>query len=206
MSKPQYLWRQLTPGQREELLTWRKDRGNPWHSPPHRPNFGHLRFLITAACFEHRHLIGESPERMEGFSRDLLRVISVQAKQTFAWCVLPNHYHALVEAPDIKHLLHELGQFHGRTSYVWNGEDCARGRKVFLRAVERAMRSDRHFWATVNYIHHNPIRHRYAERWTEWPWSSAAEYLTQTGVNEAKRIWNDFPIRDYGKDWDDPDM
>ena len=75
-----------------------------------------------------------------------------------------------------------------------------------MRAVERAMRSDRHFWATVNYIHHNPIRHRYAERWTEWPWSSAAEYLTQTGVNEAKRIWNDFPIRDYGKDWDDPDM
>ena len=206
MSRPQYLWRQLAPKQREELLAWRKERGYPWHSPPHRPNFGRLRFLISAACFEHRHLIGTTPKRMEKFSRDLLALLERQASQTFAWCVLPNHYHALVDAPDIKALLHELGQFHGRTSYTWNGEDRARGRKVFFRAVERAMRSDRHFWATLNYVHHNPVRHGYVERWTEWPWSSASEYLTQTGAEEAKRIWFDFPIRDYGKDWDEPGM
>jgi putative transposase len=206
MSKPQYLWRQLTPKQREGLLTWRKERGNPWHSPPPRPNFGHLRFLISAACFEHRHLIGESPGRIEDFSHDLLAVFSAHASQTFAWCVLPNHYHTLVEAPDIKKLLHELGQFHGRTSHAWNGEDNARGRKVFFRAVERAMRSDRHFWATLNYVHHNPVRHGYVARWTEWPWSSASEYLAQTGVEAAKRISTDFPIRDYGKDWDTPEM
>src|SRR3989442_16012922 len=53
MSRPCYLWRQLTPKQRVELLAWRKERGYPWHSPPHRPNFGHLRFLISAACYEH---------------------------------------------------------------------------------------------------------------------------------------------------------
>ena len=33
------------------------------------------------------------------------------------------------------------------------------GRKVFFRAVERAMRSDRRFWATLNYVHHNPVHH-----------------------------------------------
>lgn len=60
MSQPEYRWRQLTPKQRAELLAWRKERGHPWHSPPHRPNFGHLRFHITAACFEHRSNIGHS--------------------------------------------------------------------------------------------------------------------------------------------------
>jgi putative transposase len=206
MSKPQYLWRQLTPKQREKLLAWRKERKYPWHSPPHRPNFGHLRFLISAACFEHHHLIGKTPERMETFSNDLLVLLAHHASQTFAWCVLPNHYHALVEAPDTKVLLHELGQFHGRTSYTWNREDNARGRKVFFRAVERAMRSDRRFWATLNYIHHNPVRHGYVERWTDWPWSSASEYLAQTGVEEAKRIWYEYPVCNYGKDWDKPEM
>jgi REP-associated tyrosine transposase len=200
MSKPQYLWRQLTPEQREEPLAWRRDRGNPWHSPPHRPNFGHLRILISAACFEHQHLIGKSSERMEKFSHDLLVVFNLHANQMFAWCVLPNHYHALVEALDIKKLIHELGQFHGRTSHAWNGADNARGRKVFFRTVERAMRSDRHFWATLNYVHHNPVRHGYVERWADWLWSSASAYLMQIGVEEAKRIWLDFPIRDYGKD------
>jgi putative transposase len=161
MSKPRYLWRQLTPKQRDELLVWRKDRGQPWHSPPHRPNFGHLRFLISAACYEHHDYIGKSPERMDAFSRDLLEVFAAGANQMFAWCILPNHYHALVGAPDIKGLLRELGRLHGRTSHAWNGADNARGRKVFFRAVERSMRSDRHFWATLNYVHHNPVRHGY---------------------------------------------
>ena len=143
MSQPEYRWRRLTPKQRAELLAWRKERGHPWHSPPHRPNFGHLRFHITAACFEHQPCIGHRPGRMDDFARDLLAVFAAHASQTFAWCVLPNHYHALVEAPDVPGLLRELGRFHGRTSHAWNGEENARGRKVFFRAVERAMWSER---------------------------------------------------------------
>ena len=143
---------------------------------------------------------------MDAFSRDLLAVFAARASQTFAWCVLPNHYHALVEAPDVKELLHELGLLHGRTSHAWNGEETTRGRKVFFRAVERAIRSDRHYWASLNYVHHNPVHHRYVERWTEWPWSSAREYLAQTDPEEAKRVWREFPLLDYGKRWDEPEM
>ncbi|MGD0536939.1 MAG: hypothetical protein ABSC03_04755 [Verrucomicrobiota bacterium] len=101
MSQPDYRWRQLTPEQRAELLAWRKARGNPWHSPPHHPHFGHVRFHITAACFEHQPYIGHNLDRMDAFTRDLLAVLAAHAGQTFAWCVLPSHYHALVEAPDI---------------------------------------------------------------------------------------------------------
>jgi len=206
MSRDAYRWRKLTPGQRNELLAWRKARGQPWHSPPHRPNFGHLRFHITAACHEHHDYLGRRPERMDTFAQDLVNVFRKHASQTFAWCVLPNHYHALVETPDILALLGQLGRLHGRTSFVWNGEEDARGRQVFHRAAERAMRSDRHFFATLNYVHHNPVRHGYVERWTDWPWSSAVDYLSQTGRKEAKRIWNDYPVRDYGKGWDDPEL
>jgi len=68
------------------------------------------------------------------------------------------------------------------------------------------MRSDRHYWATLNYVHHNPVRHAYVERWTDWPWSSAAEYLAQAGASEAKRTWREYPLHEYGKNWDDPEM
>ena len=74
---------------------------------------------------------------------------------------------------------------------------------VIFRAVERVMRSAGHFWATLNYVHHNPVRHGFVERWTDWPWSSAAEYLEQMGRVEAERVWKEYPIRDYGKKWDD---
>ena len=133
-----------------------------------------------------------------------MAVFAAHAGQTFAWCVLPNHYHALLEAPDVKALLRELGLLHGRTAHAWNGEEQARGRKVFFRAVERAMQSDRYYRAMLNYVHHNPVRRGYVARWIDWPWSSATQYLAETDVEEAKRIRQAYPLRDYGKDWDEP--
>ena len=143
---------------------------------------------------------------MDNFAGNLLAVLEAHANQTFAWCLLPNHYHALVETADIKGLIHQLGRLHGRTSHAWNGEEQTRGRKVFFSAVERAMRSDRHYWATLNYVHHNPLRHGHARHWTDWPWSSAAEYLAQTGASEAARIWREYPLHECGKSWDDAEM
>ena len=43
----------------------------------------------------------------------------------------------------------------------------------------------------MNYVHHNPVRHRYVERWTEWPWSSARQYVAQTDPEEAKPYLQD---------------
>ncbi len=123
MSTPRYLWRKLTNEQRGEILAWRKDNARPWHSPPHRPNFGHLHFLVSGACYRHVPHIGFSLGRMDRFSVALSELFQQQATRLIAWCVLPNHYHALVEAPNILKLLHELGRLHGRTSHAWNGEE-----------------------------------------------------------------------------------
>jgi putative transposase len=169
-------------------------------------NFGHLRFLVSAACYEHRDYIGQSLARIDKFAGGLLAVLAAHANQTFAWCVLPNHYHAVVQVADIKGLVSQLGRLHGRTSHAWNGEERPRGRKVFFRVVERAMRSDRHYRATLNYVHHHPVRHGDVERWTDWAWSSATEYLPQTGASEAKRAWREYPVDEYGQNWDDPEM
>ena len=206
MSRPAYLWRQLTTKQQADLLAWRKDRRYPWHAPQHRPNFGHVHFLISAACYEHQPHIGLHPERLSQFTEAWLALLAKHTVRIPAWCVLPNHYHALVETPNVLELLWKLGRFHGRTSHTWNGEENSRGRQVFHRAAERFMRSERHFWATLNYVHHNPVHHRYVKLWTEWPWSSAQDYLQGMGRDEAARIWSEYPVDDYGKDWDGADL
>ena len=121
---------------------------------------------------------------------------------THAWCVLPNHYHVLVTTERISELRRGLGQFHGRASHGWNGEDSSRGRKVWYNCFERPMKSARHFWATLNYIHHNPVHHGYVEAWQDWPWSSAAEFLSRMGRDRAMEIWKQYRVLDYGKKWD----
>ena len=200
-----YLWRKLTAKEQEELLGWRKQRELPWHRPPHRAS-EKTRYHLTAACFEHRQHIGQSRKRMELFCGTLLEIFTRQGAQIHAWCVLPNHYHALISTIRILEVLAALGQMHGRLSFCWNGEEQIRGRQVWCGAVERYMRSDSRFWATLNYVHHNPVRHGYVERWTDWPWSSGKSFLQMTGFEEAKRIWRDYPIREYGKEWDEPRM
>ena len=124
------------------------------------------------------------------------------ARATFAWTVLPNHHHVLVLALDIKGLLKAIGQLHGRTSFRWNGEEALRGRQIWYRAAETEMKSERHYWATINYVLHNAVRHGYVERWQDWPYSSTARYLSEVGREEAVRRWCEYPLLDYGIDWD----
>jgi len=200
-----YDWRRLTPDERNQALQSRMLKGHPWHAPPHQDR-GECAYHVSSSCYEHQPVLGLSPQRMAEYESHLLQSVAQASDELYAWSVLPNHYHLLLRTRNIHALLKVLGQLHGRTSHQWNGEENTRGRKVWHSAADRAMRSGRHFWATMNYVHHNPVHHRYCQRWQEWPYSSARLFLEEVGRKEAIRIWEDYPIRDYGKGWDDPDL
>ena len=200
-----YQWRKLTEDERKALLAQRRECGHPMHSPPHyvgESGYYHL----SAACYEHKPLIGNSSDRMADFSRALLDVLLASGASCDAWCVLPNHYHALVKTDGLERTIADLGRLHGRASYFWNGVDNRRGHKTWCSASNRIIRSERHYWATMNYVHHNAVHHGYAEKWQEWPYTSAHEYLETVGEEEAMRRWKEYPVLDYGKGWDDPTM
>ncbi|HKV42075.1 MAG TPA: hypothetical protein VJX67_22915 [Blastocatellia bacterium] len=133
---------------------------------------------------------------------DVLEVCHQFSSEVYAWCLLPNHYHVLLLTERIKELLRELGQFHGRSSFKWNGEDHQRGRQIWFNCFERKMKSERHFWVSLNYVNNNAVHHGYVDQWQDWPWSSAPEFLQRVGREEAERIWREYPVLDYGKKWD----
>jgi putative transposase len=197
-----YDYRKMTPEQRHEAVQYRRLRERPWHSPPHWKVVGQRQFIISAACYEHRPIIGATHERMTECEAALLDICGEFATTIYAWCVLPNHYHLLVRTDGIEELRGQLGKFHGRSSFKWNGEDQCRGRQAWYRCLDREVRSHRHFWASMNYIHNNPVHHGYVENWQDWIWSSGADFLDRVGHERALKIWRDYPILDYGKKWD----
>jgi putative transposase len=197
-----YNYRKMSPETRRSVVEARRVRRQPWHAPPHWALEGSDVYLVSATCYEHTPVIGKSLERMTECEGGLLSVWQDAGSHIYAWCVLPNHYHAVLNSQDIKQLCRELGKFHGRSSFKWNGEDNARGRQVWYRCFDRAIRTDGHFWASVNYVHNNAVHHGYVEKWLDWPWSSAADFLERVGRQEAMRIWREYPILDYGKKWD----
>ena len=192
----------MTESDRKQVLELRKARDLPWHSPPHLDFKVAKQYLISSSCYEHVSVIGKDPERMTECEAELLRICENFCSRIYAWCILPNHYHVLLKTERISELRNALGEFHGRSSYEWNQSDGKQGRKVWYNCFERPMKSERHFWASLNYVHHNPVHHGYVTRWQDWPWSSARQYLEEVGAKEAKRIWLMYPVLDYGKKWD----
>lgn len=196
-----YAYRQMTPAQREQVLAERKLLRVPWHAPAHfgdAPN----TYLLTAACWDHQHILATTERRTEWESKLIALMDSVPDATLLAWAVMPNHYHLLMRV-ELQALRAKLGRLHNGASTQWNREDKTPGRKVWFRFTDRAIRSERHQVAALNYIHGNPVKHKLVARSTEWPWSSLSEYEQVHGLDQLRRWWHDYPVGQMGEGWDD---
>ncbi|NQU20959.1 MAG: transposase [Candidatus Nealsonbacteria bacterium] len=195
-----YDYRRMTPEERRAIVADRLNRGFPRHSPPHLEVPGEFR-IVSGTCFEHRKLLN-SHKRLGWFEEQLLNAVAEVSAPYAAWCVLPNHYHVLVKIADMKVFSKCIGQLHGRSSFQMNRDDDTRGRQVWHRFQDRCMRSEGHYHTTLNYIHNNPRKHGYVEKWQDWPFSSVHWYLATKGRDWLRDLWLSHPVFDYGEKWD----
>lgn len=89
----------------------------------------------------------------------------------YAWCLMDNHYHLLVQTPDgnlSKGMRQLNGVFtqlsnrrHGRTGHLFQGR---------FKAI--LVDSDTYLTELSRYIVLNPVRARMVKRAEDWPWSS----------------------------------
>jgi putative transposase len=197
-----YEFRKMTREEREEAVRLRCARGYPLHAPPH-PIRGHGRYLISAANFEHQHIM-RAPERRTDFEARLLEKLQGIEAQVFAWVVLPNHYHVLLGVSALSLVSAALKQLHGATSREWNLADSLTGeRLVWYRFNDRKIRGDKHFYRALNYVHFNPVKHGYTDTVYEWPWSSIHNYLEARGRGWLRETWRTYRPDLMGCGWDD---
>jgi len=95
-----------------------------------------------------------------------------------AYCLMPNHYHLLVQTPDanISRCMRHLDGVY--TQYFNRRNDCDgqlfRGRfKSILIEVEQ------YLLHLVRYIHRNPLKAGLVDRIDKYPWSSHKGYLSR---------------------------
>ena len=195
-----YDYRKMTSEERQQMLEERRARGFPLHAPPHFSGVSG-EYLITAACYEHRPIF-QDPGDLSWLVGEILSALTEAELPHRAWVFLPNHYHVLLETKDLSIVSEVLRLLHSRVATKINGRHRQRGRKVWYRFSDRFIRSERHHWASVNYLHYNPVKHGYVDRMTVWPWSSVHEYVEEHGKERILQTWKAYPIGDYGKGWD----
>ncbi len=196
-----YEYSKLSSEERKQLVEERLALGHPPHSPPH-PIRDQLYYLFTAACYEHKHHMSVGVRRKQILDL-LFEQFTKMGMEIQGWVVLSNHYHLLVRVIDFEETGAIFGRVHGSTSYLWNREESTVGRKVWYRFADRAIRSERHYYTTLNYIHNNPVKHNAVASPYDWAESSVHWYLEQHGREWLRSLWTTYPLRDYGKGWDD---
>src|SRR3972149_3490902 len=192
-----YDYRKLTSEERNEVLRQRRERGYPLHAPPH-PFGAPGQSLITAANFEHVPIMA-LPDRRTEFEVRLLTAMQSICAEVFGWVVLPNHYHILINVESLDQVSAALKQLHGTTSREWNWADGQTGqRQVWYRFSDRVIRNDAHFYQALNYIHVNPVKHRYVDDPYEWPWSSLHTYVEAENYGRTwlRKVWKTHPPGD----------
>ncbi|MDL2145061.1 hypothetical protein QQY79_21240 [Flavobacterium tructae] len=107
--------------------------------------------------------------------------------ETFAWCLLKNHFHLLVRIKTFEEILrtHEdyeikriiaphqsFGNlFNAYTKAINKGYN--RHGALFERAFKRKLIDNETYLQTViKYIHYNPVNHGFCQHPIEYPWSS----------------------------------
>ncbi|MHB0939862.1 MAG: transposase [Armatimonadota bacterium] len=195
-----YAYRKMTPLERQQVLAYRRLVHFPLHEPPHFERDSNLYFL-TAANFEHRHILRAASRRIE-YERKLLEMMAgLPGAEVFGWCILPNHMHVLARV-DLTLFGRRIGRLHNGTSTQWNREDATPGRAVWFRYTDRGIRSEAHFFAALNYLHFNPVKHGHAASMELWETSSVHVYLEQYGLDRLNELAAAYPILDFGKGWD----
>ncbi|MGA2621579.1 MAG: hypothetical protein ABSF26_28590 [Thermoguttaceae bacterium] len=196
-----YDYRRMTPSERIAVVQSRRARDFPWHKPPH-PNLLPGWYFITAATFEHRMHFQKATE-LSGLELRLLEAMRQARLFCGGWVVMPNHYHLLVQTPSAATVGKTLGPVHGRSARYANRRDNMPGRQVWYKLADRKIRSESHYWTCLHYIVFNPVKHGHAAEVLGWPWSCAHHIVAELGMEWLADLRRDYPLRDFGKGWDD---
>lgn len=129
------------------------------------------------------------------------KYISPIAK-TFSYCLMPNHFHILVQVRDQeeirrlaknnhdefdfhKFIMQQLSNFLNSYAKAFNKQHNRRG-ALFLDFTRRKEINDEFYFSRIiNYIHQNPVHHGFCKSAADWEYSS---YNSIISINKNTKL------------------
>lgn len=150
------------------------------------------RFARAVAVGHPHHVVHRGNRRQALFLTDAHRLRYLEmlrrncvrhGAEVWAWCLMPNHVHAIVVPRDPETLALAIGRTHGAWAQALNREAGLTGHlwenRYFSCPLDEA-----HVWAAVRYVERNPLRAGLVASCIDFPWSSARAH----GLGSADRL------------------
>ena len=123
----------------------------------------------------------------------------------YAYCLLPNHFHFLLRIHGKEEhtkigeeiVSRKFGTFLGSYVKAINTRYKRTGSLFGGRYQKKEIKSENQFISTLVYIHQNPQKHGYVERFQSWPYSSYQNFINRDpGDILSISLFHDPPLYD----------
>ena len=146
-------------------------------------------YMVTAATLQ-KQVLFNSPQKLDQLEGELLKLAKQYSLNLHAWAVFANHYHFVgrveQETPNLREFLSHL---HSNTARELNRADGARGRAVWYNFWDTKLTYERSYFARLNYVHQNPVKHGLVHTANQYRWCSAAWFERTAALAIVKTIY-----------------
>lgn len=145
-------------------------------------------YIVTASTLHKLHHF-KSPERLRLLHDALLEIVAAYEWMLQAWAVFSNHYHFIAQSPaDAKTLKPMIQRLHSQTAREVNRLDGVTGRQVWYQYWDTCLTFEKSYYARLNYVHNNPVKHKLVTVAEQYPFCSAAWFKSEAEPNFRKKV------------------
>lgn len=162
-------------------------------------------YFLTLRTIDHIHYFDSDEKK-----KTIIKVIKKAAERyhikMFAWVVLDNHIHLLFLSPKDMDLAGLINNMTSNISREVNVLDKKAGRKIFNNYWDYCIRDEKDFFSHFNYIHHNPVKHKYVQSQEEcksYVFCSYRQWISRQGEEWMGDCFERCPIIDFTVDGDE---
>ena len=147
-------------------------------------------FMVTAATLNKRLLFLGS-ENLNLLESKLLSLAQAYQWNLRAWAVFANHYHFVgrnqIESDNLSLFLKHLD---ADTARELNRREGRLGREVWFNFWDTKLTYERSYFARLNYVHQNPVKHGLVRVANQYPWCSASWFERSASPALIKTIYS----------------
>ncbi len=157
------------------------------HAPLHIfvPN----AFYIVTASTLYKQRIFDTSAKLALLQNTLFEVMQAYGWELQAWALFVNHYHFIARAPEdgasLKRLIQRL---HSQSARLVNEIDRTAGRRVWFQYWDTCLTYEKSYYARLNYVHNNPVKHGLVAVAERYPFCSAAWFKANAPQDFCERV------------------
>ena len=158
------------------------------HAPIHRLSEKGT-YIVTASTANKEHFF-RGKEYLDLLETHLFTLAKNYGVLLEAWAIFSNHYHIVAHMTNAGDSLRNMiAELHSNSATDINRMDGVAGRNIWFNYWDTQLTYEGSYFARLNYVHHNPVKHGLVPRANEYPWCSAAWFERTATVAQVKTIY-----------------